>query len=99
MFGYQIKSIEERRPKHGSEVTGLSIVFVIKYSFQIILLTIRTLKMRFSAMNIVENKCLYGTLIYETIDVFDCVTIFFLATKLLDGSHYGFTSRISLQNI
>ena len=50
-------------------------------------------------MNIVENKCLYGTLIYETIDVFDCVTIFFLATKLLDGSHYGFTSRISLQNI
>ena len=38
-------------------------------------------------MNIVENKCLYGTLIYETIDVFDCVcvTIFFLATKLLDG--------------
>jgi hypothetical protein len=45
MFGYQIKSTEERRPKHGSEVTGLSIVLVVKYSLQIILLTIRTLKM------------------------------------------------------
>ncbi len=37
-------------------------------------------------MNIVENKCLYGTLIYRQ-SMFStvCVTIFFLATKLLDG--------------
>ena len=50
-------------------------------------------------MNIVENKCLYGTIIYETIDVFDCVAIFFLATKLLDGSHYGFTSDFSTKHM